>query len=98
MAPGAHSWFFETFILRDHVPGYRLLDERWPFLFNSYYEGEGERQPRPRRGMLSRPSLDEVLAYRSHVEAALLEAFDACPRRRARSSSSASTTSSSIRN
>ena len=76
----AHSsWFFETFILRDHVPGYRLLDERWPFLFNSYYEGEGERQPRTRRGMLSRPSLDEVLAYRSHVEAALLEAFDDLP-------------------
>ena len=38
----AHTtWFFETFILRDHVPGYRLFDERWPILFNSYYEGEG---------------------------------------------------------
>ena len=40
----AHTtWFFETFILRDHVKDYRLHDERWPFLFNSYYEGEGER-------------------------------------------------------
>ena len=38
----AHTtWFFETFVLRDHVPGYALFDERWPYLFNSYYEGEG---------------------------------------------------------
>jgi ergothioneine biosynthesis protein EgtB len=68
----AHTtWFFETFILRDHVPGYRLHDERWPFLFNSYYEGEGERHARPRRGMLSRPSLDEVRAWRNAVDEAL---------------------------
>ncbi|WP_106640526.1 ergothioneine biosynthesis protein EgtB [Allosphingosinicella vermicomposti] len=72
----AHTtWFFETFVLRDHVPGYRLFDERWPFLFNSYYDGEGERHARLRRGMLSRPSLDEVLAYRSHVDAALTNAM-----------------------
>ena len=45
----AHTtWFFETFILRDHVPGYALHDERWPFLFNSYYEAEGPRHARPR--------------------------------------------------
>ena len=68
----AHTtWFFETFILRDHVPGYRLFDERWPFLFNSYYEGEGPRHARPKRGMLSRPSLDEVRSYRAHVDEAL---------------------------
>ena len=73
------SWFFETFVLRDHVPGYRLADERWPYLFNSYYNGEGERHARARRGMLSRPSLEEVLAYRSHVDAALLGAIDALP-------------------
>jgi ergothioneine biosynthesis protein EgtB len=65
------SWFFETFVLRDHVPGYRLFDERFPYLFNSYYEGEGERHARPRRGMLSRPSLDEVRAYRAHIDEAL---------------------------
>src|SRR3954470_11705909 len=68
----AHTnWFFETFLLRDHVPGYRLHDESWAYLFNSYYEGEGERHPRPKRGMISRPSLDEVRAYRAHVDEAL---------------------------
>ena len=45
----AHTtWFFETFVLRDHVPGYRLFDARWPFLFNSYYEAEGRRHARDR--------------------------------------------------
>ena len=76
----AHTtWFFETFLLRDHVPGYRLHDERWPFLFNSYYEGEGERHARPRRGMLSRPSLDEVLAYREAVDTAMHDVMDVLP-------------------
>lgn len=66
----AHTtWFFETFVLRDHFPGYRLFDERWPFLFNSYYEAEGPRHARPMRGMLSRPSLEEAQAYRAHVDA-----------------------------
>ena len=69
------SWFFETFILRDLVPGYRLFDERFAYLFNSYYEGEGERHPRARRGMLSRPTLIELLAYRDHVDAALVAAM-----------------------
>jgi ergothioneine biosynthesis protein EgtB len=76
----AHTtWFFETFVLRDHVPGYRLFDERWPFLFNSYYEAEGQRHARPRRGMLSRPSLDEILAYREAVNTALLAALPDLP-------------------
>ena len=65
------SWFFETFLLRDHVPGFRPFDERFGFLFNSYYEGEGERHPRPKRGMISRPSLDQVRDYRAHVDEAL---------------------------
>ena len=73
------SWFFETFVLRDHVPGYTLHDERWPFLFNSYYEAEGERHARPMRGMLTRPSLAEVLAYRAAVDAALLDALANLP-------------------
>jgi len=76
----AHTtWFFETFILRDHVPGYALFDERWPFLFNSYYEGEGPRHARNKRGMLSRPSLDEARAYRAHVDEALDRAFPSLP-------------------
>ncbi|WP_174279704.1 ergothioneine biosynthesis protein EgtB [Sphingomonas bacterium] len=74
----AHTtWFLETFILRDHVPGYRLHDERWPFLFNSYYEAEGGRHARDRRGMVTRPTLDEVRAYRAHVDAALADALPA---------------------
>ncbi len=76
----AHTtWFFETFVLRDHVPGYRLHDTRWPFLFNSYYEAEGRRHARDRRGMLTRPSLDEVRAYRAHVDAALVAALPTLP-------------------
>ena len=72
----AHTtWFFETFVLRDHVSGYALHDERFPFLFNSYYEAEGRRHARDRRGMVTRPSLDEVRAYRAHVDAALLDAL-----------------------
>ncbi|WP_324805820.1 ergothioneine biosynthesis protein EgtB [Sphingomonas sp. LY29] len=72
----AHTtWFFETFVLRDHVSGHRLHDERWPFLYNSYYEGEGERHARARRGMISRPSLDEIRAWRHAVDASLAEAL-----------------------
>ena len=76
----AHTtWFFETFVLRDHVPGYRLHDERWPFLFNSYYEAEGVRHARDRRGLLTRPTLAEVLAWRGHVDAALADALPSLP-------------------
>ena len=72
----AHTtWFFETFVLRDHVLGYSAFDERYSFLFNSYYEAEGPRHARPRRGMLSRPSLDDVRAYRAHVDEALQRAL-----------------------
>ena len=65
------TWFWETFLLRDHADGYALYDEKFPFLFNSYYEAEGERHARPKRGMLSRPSLDEIVAWRAHVDAAM---------------------------
>ena len=76
----AHTtWFFETFILRDFVTGRRLCDDRWPFLFNSYYEGEGERHARARRGMLSRPSLDEIRAWRAAVDDALQKALPGLP-------------------
>ncbi len=69
------SWFFETFVLRDHVPGYRHHDDRWPFLFNSYYEAEGKRHARDRRGMVTRPTIDEVRSYRAHVDAAMAAAM-----------------------
>ena len=76
----AHTtWFFETFLLRDHLPAYRLHDESWAYLFNSYYEGEGARHPRPKRGLISRPSLEEVRAWRAAVDATLLDALDDLP-------------------
>jgi len=72
----AHStWFFETFVLRDHMPEYELHDERWAYLFNSYYEAEGERHARPLRGLLTRPTLQEVLDYRAVVDEAILAAM-----------------------
>ena len=76
----AHTtWFFETFVLRDHVAGYQPFDERYAYLFNSYYEAEGPRHARPRRGMLSRPSLDEVRDYRAYVDEALAGAMPSLP-------------------
>ena len=65
------SWFFETFMLGPNLPGYRLFDPKFGYLFNSYYEGAGDRQPRPERGLMTRPSVDDVLAYRAHVDAGM---------------------------
>ncbi len=68
----AHTtWFWETFLLRDNAPGYNLFNENWPFLFNSYYEAEGDRINRFSRGLLSRPALDEIREWRAHVDAAM---------------------------
>jgi ergothioneine biosynthesis protein EgtB len=65
----AHTtWFFETVLLQPHLSGYRAFDERFNYLFNSYYEALGPRHPRPQRGLLTRPTRDEVLAYRAHVD------------------------------
>jgi ergothioneine biosynthesis protein EgtB len=76
----AHTtWFFETFVLRDHVAGYRPFDARFAYLFNSYYEAEGARHVRAHRGVLTRPSLRDVLAYRAHVDGALEDALGALP-------------------
>src|SRR6187551_169224 len=76
----AHTtWFFETFILRDHVQGYEPFDADFAYLFNSYYEAEGARHARPHRGMLTRPSLDRVRAYRAHVDAAIEAALPSLP-------------------
>ncbi|MFN0038740.1 MAG: ergothioneine biosynthesis protein EgtB [Burkholderiales bacterium] len=61
------SWFFEALILCAHIPRYKVFDPRFFELFNSYYESLGPRHPRPQRGLLSRPDLAEVQAYRRHV-------------------------------
>jgi ergothioneine biosynthesis protein EgtB len=76
----AHTtWFFETFVLRDFVAGHRPFRDGWAYLFNSYYDGEGARHDRPRRGMLSRPSLAEVLDYRESVDTELANALPRLP-------------------
>jgi len=68
----AHTtWFFEQFVLAPFVPGYQVFDDQYGFLFNSYYEAVGARHPRPSRGMLTRPSAQQVGAYRRHVDAAI---------------------------
>jgi ergothioneine biosynthesis protein EgtB len=69
----AHTtWFFETVLLEPHATGYRPFDVRFHYLFNSYYEALGPRHPRPQRGLLTRPSVDEVHAYRRHVDEAVV--------------------------
>ena len=73
----AHTtWFFEVFLLKRFLAGYRVFDERFEYCFNSYYENVGPRQPRGKRGLLTRPSAEEVRAYRAFVDAALDRLFD----------------------
>jgi ergothioneine biosynthesis protein EgtB len=66
------SWFFETFVLEGAAPGYRPLDPAYRVLFNSYYHSVGAQHFRPERGLITRPGLAEVYAYRRHVDAHLL--------------------------
>ncbi|KQX39729.1 ergothioneine biosynthesis protein EgtB [Variovorax sp. Root434] len=69
----AHTtWFFETVLLQPHAAGYQPFDVRFHYLFNSYYEALGPRHPRPQRGLLTRPSVEEVHAYRRHVDEAVV--------------------------
>jgi len=73
------TWFFERFVLKVFDPAYRALDDQYDFLFNSYYYSAGQMHARPKRGLLSRPTLEQVLHYRAHVDAgvmALLEKHD----------------------
>jgi ergothioneine biosynthesis protein EgtB len=65
------SWFFEQFLLRPHAKDYRVFDERFAYLYNSYYVSAGPRQARPQRGLITRPSAEEVTAYRRHVDDAV---------------------------
>jgi ergothioneine biosynthesis protein EgtB len=66
------SWFFETFVLAEHLPDYQSPNPRYAFLFNSYYVQAGERHCRAQRGLVTRPTVDEVFAYRRHVDEAVL--------------------------
>ena len=65
------TWFFEQFLLVPQDPNYRIFDERFPFLFNSYYVAAGPRHARPQRGLITRPNREDVAAYRAHVDAAV---------------------------
>jgi ergothioneine biosynthesis protein EgtB len=67
------TWFFERFILEAHVPGYQVFNERFDFLLNSYFYTAGQMYARPHRGLLSRPTLVEVLNYRKHVDDAMTQ-------------------------
>ena len=68
----AHTnWFFETFLLQPHLRGHQSCDPRWAYQFNSYYDAIGDRHPRPERGLLSRPTIDEILRWRSRVNEGL---------------------------
>src|SRR6185295_14432793 len=64
---GHTSWFFET-LLRAYQPGYQVYSEDYLFYFNPYYEGLGERIPRPKRGTRSRPTVKDTVAYRNHID------------------------------
>lgn len=70
------SWFFETFILKQFDKSYRPLFAVYEYLFNSYYNGVGQQFPRAQRGLLSRPTVDDVLAYRVHVDEAMMKLLD----------------------
>jgi ergothioneine biosynthesis protein EgtB len=72
----AHTtWFFESFVLTQFVADYRPFDARFPALFNSYYEAKGARISRTARGMITRPSLEEIREYRAHVDKAVYRAL-----------------------
>ena len=99
---GHTTWFFETFLLEPTLTGYDAFDPDFRYLFNSYYEAVGPRHPRSQRGLLSRPTVEEVARYRAHVDAAMEKLIDRCdadawPDVRRRSSCSACITSSNTK-
>ncbi len=76
----AHTtWFFETFLLLPYLPDYQVFHPQFGYLFNSYYEAVGARHPRQQRGILSRPTVAEVDAYRAHVDRAMIQLFAILP-------------------
>jgi ergothioneine biosynthesis protein EgtB len=70
------TWFFEEFLLRRFAPAYEPFDERFAYLFNSYYVSAGPRHARPQRGMITRPGAAEVTAYRAHVDNAVMRLIE----------------------
>ena len=76
----AHTtWFFEEMILKKFVPDYRVFDENFGFLFNSYYNSIGDRTQRDHRGSLSRPTVKQVFAYRKYVDEAIVRLLSEPP-------------------
>lgn len=69
------SWFFETFVLKPYLSTYQTPNQQYQVIFNSYYNGIGKQHARAHRGLLSRPTLDEVIAYRNHVDSQMAELF-----------------------
>ena len=74
------TWFFEHFILRNRVAGYHPIDDQYHYLFNSYYYTVGDMYQRPRRGLISRPTVDEIVTYRRHVDAHMLRLIEGADR------------------
>jgi ergothioneine biosynthesis protein EgtB len=73
---GHTTWFFETMLLIPHARAYKVHDRRYQYLFNSYYESLGARQPRPERGLITRPSSDQVIEYRRYIDEAMVSLLD----------------------
>ena len=74
------TWFFEHFILGDRADGYQPIDDQYHYLFNSYYYTAGDMYQRPRRGLISRPTVDEIVTYRRHVDAHMLRLIEGADR------------------
>jgi ergothioneine biosynthesis protein EgtB len=73
------TWFFEQFLLVPNYPAYRIFDERFRFLFNSYYVAAGPRHARPQRGLITRPNGEDVAGYRAHVDSAVERLIETMP-------------------
>jgi ergothioneine biosynthesis protein EgtB len=77
------TWFFEQFLLAPNDPGYKIFDERFPFLFNSYYVAAGPRHARPQRGLITRPDGADVAGYRAHIDMAVAKLIANVPAEKA---------------
>ena len=73
------TWFFEQFLLLPNDPSYKIFDQRFPFLFNSYYVAAGPRHARPQRGLITRPNAEDVAGYRVYVDAAVERLIEQVP-------------------